>query len=175
MAIGVVLNLSWLLVVPLGCLYPSFYTQGGRGYKEGNWVSYNMIPIRTLSLLGYFTYILIDIIIYALGSVPWSSRIFWMVGRVIADPSLGLLSPCRVVPLVPILVSSPRVLSMWVDAGWSRSSLSVTNLSSTKFHEPSSLAWNCWVLFRRVDRIGTPIRCSPDARIKSFGEFNLGV
>jgi hypothetical protein len=27
-----------------------------------------MIPIRTLSLLAYFTYILIDIIMYALGS-----------------------------------------------------------------------------------------------------------
>jgi hypothetical protein len=35
MAIGVVV----FLVVDLslwGCLYPSFYIQGGRGYKEGN-------------------------------------------------------------------------------------------------------------------------------------------
>jgi hypothetical protein len=68
-----------------------------------------MIPIRTLSLLSYFTYISIDIIFYALGSTLWSSRI-WMVGGVIADPSLGLLSPCEVVPWVLILVSSPRVL-----------------------------------------------------------------
>jgi hypothetical protein len=34
----------------------------------------------------------------------WSSRIFWMVGRVIADTSLDLLSPCGVVPRVPILI-----------------------------------------------------------------------
>jgi hypothetical protein len=46
-----------------------------------------MIPIRTISLLAYFTYIFIDIIIYALWSMPWSSRIFWTVGRVITDPS----------------------------------------------------------------------------------------
>jgi hypothetical protein len=32
------------------------------------------------------------------------------VGQVVADPSLGLLSLCMVVPWVPILVSSPRVL-----------------------------------------------------------------
>jgi hypothetical protein len=57
-----------------------------------------MIPIRTLSLLAYFIYIFIDIIIYALGSMPWFFEIFWMVGRVIADPSLGLSSPCGVIP-----------------------------------------------------------------------------
>jgi hypothetical protein len=67
-AIGVV----FLVRVPLGCLYPFFYIQGGRGYKEGNRVSYNMIPIRTLSLLPYFTYIFIDISINALGSMPYS-------------------------------------------------------------------------------------------------------
>jgi hypothetical protein len=33
-----------------------------------------------------------------------------MVGRVIADDSLGLPSPCEVVPLVLILVSNPQVL-----------------------------------------------------------------
>jgi hypothetical protein len=64
MAIGVVLKMS-----PVGCTYPSFYIQGG-GYKEGNRVIYNMIPIRTLSLLVYFTYIFIYIIIYDLGSTP---------------------------------------------------------------------------------------------------------
>jgi hypothetical protein len=63
MAIKVVVKFS-----PVGCLYPSFYIQGGRGYKKGNRVGYNMIPIRTLSLLAYFTYILIDIII------PWRSQ-----------------------------------------------------------------------------------------------------
>jgi hypothetical protein len=102
MTIGVLLCLSLG-----GCLYPSFYIQGGRGYKEGNRVGYNMISIRTLSLLAYFTYIFIDIIIYALGSTSWSSRFFWMVGRVVANPSLGLLSLCGLVPQVPILVSSP--------------------------------------------------------------------
>jgi hypothetical protein len=64
-----------------------------------------MILIRTLSLLAYFTYIFIDIIIYAMGSTPLSSGIFWMVGRVIAGPSWGLSSPCGVVPRVPILVN----------------------------------------------------------------------
>jgi hypothetical protein len=63
-----------------------------------------MILIRTLSLLAYFTYILIDIIIYALVSTLWSSGIFWMVGRVVKDPSLGLPSPYEVVPRVLILI-----------------------------------------------------------------------
>jgi hypothetical protein len=70
----------------------------GGGYEDGNQVRYNMILIRTLSLLVYFTYILIGIIIYALGSTPWSSGIFWMMGRVIKDLSLVVLSPCEVVP-----------------------------------------------------------------------------
>jgi hypothetical protein len=69
MAIGVVFEVVDLSLV--GCLYPSFYIQGGRGYKEGNRVGYDMIPIRTLSLLANFTYISIDIIIYALGSTSW--------------------------------------------------------------------------------------------------------
>jgi hypothetical protein len=64
-----------------------------------------MISIRTLSLLVYFTYIFIDIIMYALGSTSWSSEIFWMVCRVIADPSLDLLSLCRMVPQIPIIVT----------------------------------------------------------------------
>jgi hypothetical protein len=66
-----------------------------------------MIPIRTLSLFAYFTYIFIDIITYTLGSTPWSFEIFRMVDRVIVDPSLGLPSLCGVEPRVPILVSSP--------------------------------------------------------------------
>jgi hypothetical protein len=69
-----------------------------------------MISTRTLSLLAYFTYIFIDIIFYALGSTSGSSRILWMVGRVIADHCLGFLSPCGMGPLVLILVSSPHVL-----------------------------------------------------------------
>jgi hypothetical protein len=97
MTIGVVL-VGLVLTCPLWCLYLSFYIQVGRCYKEGNRVSYNIIPIRTLSLLAYFTYIFIDIIINVLESMTWSSRIFWMVSRVITDPSLGLPSPCGVVP-----------------------------------------------------------------------------
>jgi hypothetical protein len=106
MAIGVTIV---VVLVPWGCLYPSFYIQGG-DLTEVNRVSYNSIPIRTISLLAYFIDISIDIIIDALGSMPWSSGIFWMVNGVIVDPSLGLPSPCRVVPWVPILVSSLQVL-----------------------------------------------------------------
>jgi hypothetical protein len=47
-----------------------------RGYKEGNRVGYNMVLIWTLFLLVYFTYIFIDIIIYVLRSMSWSSRFF---------------------------------------------------------------------------------------------------
>jgi hypothetical protein len=93
-----------------------FIFKGG-GYKEVNRVGYNMMPIRIIYLLNYFTYIFIDIIFYALGITSWSYENFWMVARVIADPFLGLLSPCGVEPLVLILVSSPRVLSKLVDAG----------------------------------------------------------
>jgi hypothetical protein len=50
MAIDVVMSL-WR------CHYPSIYIQGGRCYKEGNRVGYNMIPIRTLSLSTCLFYI----------------------------------------------------------------------------------------------------------------------
>jgi hypothetical protein len=77
MAIGVAVVLVGLvLTCPLRVPLPLLLYQGERGYKEGNRVGYNMIPIRTLFLLAYFTYIFIDIIIYALGSTPWSSGIF---------------------------------------------------------------------------------------------------
>jgi hypothetical protein len=66
-----------------------------------------MIPIKTLSLLAYFTYISIDIALYASESTAWSFGIFCMMGQVISDPSLGHPSPCGVVPRVPILNSSP--------------------------------------------------------------------
>jgi hypothetical protein len=72
MTIGIVV----LEVVPVGSLYLSFYIQGGRGYREGNRFSYNMIPIMTLSLLAYFTYILIYIIFYASGSTSWPLGLF---------------------------------------------------------------------------------------------------
>jgi hypothetical protein len=89
---------------PFGVPLPLLLYQGRRGYKEDNRVGYNMISIRTLSLLACFTYIFIDRIIYVLESKSWSSRIFRMVGRVIANPSLGLPSPCGMVFRVLILV-----------------------------------------------------------------------
>jgi hypothetical protein len=88
-------------------LLPILLYPRGRGYKDGNRVGYNMILISTSSLLAYFTYILIYINIYVLGSTSLSSGIFWMVGRVVTDPSLGLPSPCEVIPQILILVSSP--------------------------------------------------------------------
>jgi hypothetical protein len=90
----------------VGCLYPSFYTQGGQGYNEDNRVGYDMISIMTLSLLVYFIYISMDIIIYTFRSTSWSSEIFWMVGRVVTNPSFDLPSPCEVVPWVLILVTA---------------------------------------------------------------------
>jgi hypothetical protein len=62
--IGLVLTCFFEVSLPL-LLYPR-----GRGYKKGNRVSYNMILIITLSLLIYFTYISIDIVLYALRSMP---------------------------------------------------------------------------------------------------------
>jgi hypothetical protein len=74
MAIDVVIVFVGLVLTnrscPLGVPLPLLLYTGGRGYKEGNRVSYNMISIRTLSLLTYSIYIFIDIIIYALGSTP---------------------------------------------------------------------------------------------------------
>jgi hypothetical protein len=74
-----------------------------------------MISIKTLSLLVYYIYIFIDIIIYVLGTTSWSSEIFRMVGRVIVDHSFDLLSPCGVVPRVPILISGRQtgLFSTW--------------------------------------------------------------
>jgi hypothetical protein len=68
MTIDVVVVVCW--TCPLWGIYIPPFTLGGRGYNEGNRVGYNMITIRTLSLLAYFTYIFIDIIIYAFGSTP---------------------------------------------------------------------------------------------------------
>jgi hypothetical protein len=70
--------MPWLLFVgpvmtshssPLGVPLSLILYARGRGYKEGNRVGCNTIPIRTLSLLAYFTYIFIDTIIYTLGSM----------------------------------------------------------------------------------------------------------
>jgi hypothetical protein len=108
----------------------SFISKGGEITRKVT-KFYNMITIRTLSLLVYFT----DIAIYILGSMSWSSRTFCMVCRVIADPSLSLPSLCGVVSRVPILIGSPWVFDKWVDVGWSESYLSVMNLLSTQFRD----------------------------------------
>jgi hypothetical protein len=71
--VTVVVDSSLWVPLPL-LLYPR-----GRSYKEDNRVGYNMIPIRIISLLAYFTYIVIDIIIYTLGArhVPLKSSRWW--------------------------------------------------------------------------------------------------
>jgi hypothetical protein len=51
---------------PLGVPLPLLLYARGRGYKEDIRVGYNMIPIKIISLLSYFTYIFIDTIIYEL-------------------------------------------------------------------------------------------------------------
>jgi hypothetical protein len=48
---AIVLSVYAVFWMPLPLLlYPR-----GQGYKEVNRVSYNMIPVKTLSLLAYFT------------------------------------------------------------------------------------------------------------------------
>jgi hypothetical protein len=71
---------SWQLVLCCRCPFggaftPPFISKGGQCYKEGNRVGYNMISIRTLSLLAYF----IDIAIYALWSThgPLEASRWW--------------------------------------------------------------------------------------------------
>jgi hypothetical protein len=105
MSIGVVVFLVVHLSLWGASTLPFISKLRRRGYKEGNRVSYNMISIGTLSLLAYFTYIFIDIIIYTLGNISWSSGIFYMVGRVVVDPSIDLPSLCEVVPRVLILIT----------------------------------------------------------------------
>jgi hypothetical protein len=68
-----------IIVLLVGCLYPLLLYSWGRGYKEGSRVGYNMISIRILSLLAYFTYIFIDIMIYALGSTPCCNTQFLQI------------------------------------------------------------------------------------------------
>jgi hypothetical protein len=79
-------------------LYPK-----GRGYKEDNRVGYNMISIRTLSLLTYFTYISIYIPIYAKGE---HVMVLWNLlddGSSHIRPLLAHLSPCGVIPCPQVL------------------------------------------------------------------------
>jgi hypothetical protein len=57
------------LVAVGGASTPPFISRDAR-LQEGNRVGYNMISIRTRSLLAYFIYFFIDTIIYALDSMP---------------------------------------------------------------------------------------------------------
>jgi hypothetical protein len=67
------MTIDIVIIVLVGLLdrasTPPFISKGDEVTK-GNRVSYHMISIRTLSLLVYFTYNFIDIIINALESTP---------------------------------------------------------------------------------------------------------
>jgi hypothetical protein len=52
----------------------------------------------------------IIVMMVLMGSTPWFSGIIWMVGRVVADPSLGLPSLCGVVPWVPVLINHQMLI-----------------------------------------------------------------
>jgi hypothetical protein len=68
-----------VVTCPLGVPLPLLLYPRGRGYKEGNRVGYNIISIRTLSLLTYFVNIFIDIRIYDLRShEPLESSGWWV-------------------------------------------------------------------------------------------------
>jgi hypothetical protein len=59
----------------------------------------------------------LDIAIYSLRGTSWSFGVFRSMGRVLADPSLDLPGLCGVIPQIPTLVSSPRMLDKQVDTG----------------------------------------------------------
>jgi hypothetical protein len=81
----------------MGCLYPSFYIQGGPGYKEGNRVGYNIIPIKTISTCLFYIYSYR----YNYLRLGEQAMVLWNL------PDGG---SSRSGPLVLILISSPRVL-----------------------------------------------------------------
>jgi hypothetical protein len=110
--------------------------------KEGNWVGYSMILIRTLSIFLYFT----DIANYDLESTTWSSRILWMVDWIVANPSFSLLSLCGVVPQVPIVISNPpsawQVIRCWVIwIFFVRNKFAEYSISWTKYSSTKSLSY----------------------------------
>jgi hypothetical protein len=71
-------------------------------YEEDNWVSYNIILNMTLSLLIYIYIYRYNYL--CLRNTSWCSKISWIMGRVVMDPYLGLLSPYDVVTRVLILI-----------------------------------------------------------------------
>jgi hypothetical protein len=148
-----------VVVVSVRCLYLSFYILSGWGYKEANQVGYNVITIMTLSLLAYYIYIFIDIIL-CLGE---HITVFWNLlngGPSHSEPLLGSSESLWDGTRGTNPRQQPWVLDKWVDAGWSGFSLFMMNLSSTQFPKLSTLSWNCWVLFHRIGWIGAPYRCT---------------
>jgi hypothetical protein len=106
-----------------------------------------MTPIITLYLFIYFTYISIDIIIYVFEGTSWPSKIFWMVDRVITDPSLDLLSPYEVVPwvLIPVayLLGAHNTHKWW----WSTLMHDGERvLQSTRMAMPTTISMRSWHL-----------------------------
>jgi hypothetical protein len=91
----------------LGVPLPLLLYLRGRGVKESNRVGYNMIPIRTLSLLAYF----IDIYIY--NHLCLREHVMIIYNLLDGGPShseslLGLPSLYGVVSWVPILITHVR-------------------------------------------------------------------
>jgi hypothetical protein len=139
-------------------LYPR-----GWGYKEGNWVSYNMVSITTLSLLGYFTYIFIDIIIYALECTPWPSGIFQKVGHNLLEDSRGYQGPSESMcggtlgtnphQQPPSAWQVSRCWVIWIF-------LVFDEFAEYSIQKPSTLAQNRLVLFHQIDRIDALDRCT---------------
>jgi hypothetical protein len=82
-----------------GASIPPFISNGEEVIRKIT-KSVTTLSQSRLSLLAYFT----DIAIYSLESMLWSSKILWMMGRVVSNPSLGHPSPCKVVPRVAIVV-----------------------------------------------------------------------
>jgi hypothetical protein len=75
MAIEVVVVLPWMVPLPL-LLYPRDARLEERQPSRLQH-DFNQDPIFTCLII----YIFIDIIIYALMTMPWSSEIFWTMGR----------------------------------------------------------------------------------------------
>jgi hypothetical protein len=112
---------------PIECLYPSFYIQGGEVIRKVT------ESVTTWSQLKLYLYFLFYIYFHrynflCLGSTLWSSRIFWMVGRIEADLSLGLPGPCEMIPWVLILVNDIPPFFRLRPYGWKRKRNRKTNL-----------------------------------------------
>jgi hypothetical protein len=130
------------------------------GFRAGfgcPWVGYNMIPISILSLFCIYSYRYNYLRFVEHVMVIWN---LLDCGLSHKGPFIGPFKFLRSGTPVLILINNPQVLGKWVDAGWSGSFLSMTNLPSTQFSELSTLAWNCWAFFHRIDRIGAPYRCT---------------